>query len=273
MPRLAVANLVVSALYLIKPLEKTNKKNKSKRRKDFIIRFSSMLCFILVNQGLTIFLKPPGCDQRGYLGPTEKDGCPTGGANGYIDNLVFSKETLSLGPPPCKLVYGCKAFDKDGLLGTLNFIFSAYLGAMIYEFYRLTPKNDWALLKKLLTTWIICLLVTSLGQISSVKRYFPTNQHLWSLGYVAVAFPSACAIYMSMKQLVSQKKWLGWPFHAVGKNALFILFAERMLRDRFPFGFKNQGSSFLGTLSGLIACSLWVLIAIFLHKYKFYIKY
>lgn len=280
--RLAVSQIVVALVHLFLPFIKAKKRNQAQlnqSRKNFGIKIAIFLIFPTINILLTQFLKVPNCD-RGYTGPgypKENDSpidlqkCP-GGANRYIDEFVWGIERIPK-QPKCSFFYGCDRFDEDGHLGTLNFIFGVALGSIAGEYF-LRKRHKVGKLSKLFFAQIFVSMMTGsiLGGIPGIQT-IKINSQLWSFSFVCVANAFSLIFLIAIAGLILKNMWVGWPFRAVGKNAIFILIFQQLMADRFPFGYKHNGNYLDAILSCLLTCSVWVGIAILLHGYKFYIKY
>lgn len=258
------------------PYSKKYKRTTGYRSNRFYIKSFIFILFPIVNVLISFLLKAPGCE-RGYLGPgtnsvenSMKD-C-AGGANLYIDQLVFGKARVST-YPKCRHIYGCSTFDEDGLLGTLNFIYGVYLGSVIGEFY-LQKRKMFSGFGKHMVGHVLAygsagIVIGALPSISTIK----INSQLWSLSFVFVSHAASAIIFSAVMALSVYKSWSGWPFKAVGKNGIFILVFQEIMKDRFPFGYIHNGNHFDSMFSSLLNCTVWIGLAILLHGYKFYIKY
>lgn len=263
-------------IYLLLPYSKKQRKQTGYRSKRFYAKFAIFCLFPIVNVYLTFFLPVTGCP-TGYLGPgtnLKKDSLKNcaGGANLYIDRKIFGESRINQ-HPKCRHIYGCSSFDEDGLLGTFNFIFAVYLGSMVGEYYLQKRKRFTVFAKHLLGHFLTAGSIgIILGAIPDFQ-FIPINSQLWSLSFVLLGHASSLCIFLALMALSINKTWSGWPFRAVGKNAVFILVFHQIVKNRFPFGYAHSGNHFDTVLSSLINCTMWVGLAILLHGYKFYIKY
>ena len=77
--------------------------------------------FLLVHTLLVYCLPVPGCE-TGYVGPgglhdsARHPAECIGGATGYLDRLLFTKDHIYSNPTP-KATYQTTAFDPEGFLG------------------------------------------------------------------------------------------------------------------------------------------------------------
>lgn len=259
-----------------------------KRRKEFGFgskrfyhRLLIMTALPVLNLILTFTVRDPNCP-RGYLGPGPAYTDPAGyhlsqcagGANLYIDKMVLGAESIPTGEfARCSYIFGCKGFNQEGVLGTLNFLFGAYLGALVGEFHTQYRRKIIKQMNFFAKYAALCAVVAIAMGVIPGLQFVPVNNQVWSVTYVLCGNVLSIGFFAILKFLSQRGVWLGWPFKSVGKNAIFIIFVQQMMRYRFPFGYHNNGNYFDSTLSSLLSCTVIVVVAIFLHKFRFYIKY
>lgn len=282
--RLAIAQVVVSAVYIYFPLIRIRKKQQSlvnKANRNYFCRVAIFAVFPIINLILTVLVKDPRCPDR-YTGPglfntttNQNQTMCAGGANRYIDELIMGYDRLPTNPK-CRFFYGCDRFDEDGILGTLNFIFGVALGSMAGSFLLRKIHKVFQISRRFMIHIVISLMTGMIfGGIISYRLFGPfnVNSQLWSFSFVCVANAASVFIFTLIGALYLKGVWTGWPFRAVGKNAIFILVVQRLMASRFPFGYWHNGNHFDATLSSLITCTVWIALAITLNYYKFYVKY
>lgn len=246
------------------------------RTLTFYTKFILMGCLPLLNILLTYLQSPAGCP-RGYTGPGGKNlkeslaDC-TGGANLAIDRWVFGNQRIPT-DPTCKYIYGCDRFDSYGLLGTLNFIFTVFLGSKMGEYFMQFRKQTWNRAQHGAVQMVKYLLAGMALMSIPGSSPFVVNKNIWSISFVFIANGLTIFIFIIFFILTQYKVILGWPFRAVGKNALMIVFLTPFFQQRFPFGFKHNGSHLSTTIHSLLSTTTYVSLALFLHQYRFYIKY
>ena len=262
-------------MQLALPFEPRNKKLTGYLTSRYWTRFLLACTLPLLNLIVSLSFAHDSCSTLGYLGPGFKqlhEECYAGGANFALDRLLMGESRIPL-QPRCSNLSGCSRFDEDGLLGTLNFVFGVFLGSSAGLYYLQYKKAYMRQFRHYSTQIVLlCACTVSLTGFGAYS-IIPINNQLWSLSYVLVCSAVSLAFYILVTGLHVQKKWCGWPFRAVGKNALFILFTHQLFKTRFPFGYHHNGNKFDSTLSCLLNCSVWIGIAIVLHGYRFYIKY
>ena len=240
-----------------------------------------MVALALINIMVTFTVRDPDCP-RGYLGPGPNYINPegynlsncAGGANLYLDKMIMGNSSVPTGGyARCSFIFGCSGFNQEGILGTLTFVFGTYLGSIVGEFHTQYRRKVMKQMKFLIEYISISVVAAiALGMIPGFQ-FIPVNNQIWSATYVLLGNAFSVAIFAILKFLSQRGIWTGWPFKSVGKNAIFIIFVQQIMRYRFPFGYHNNGNYFDSTLSSLLSCTVIIVVAIFLHKFRFYIKY
>ena len=272
--RLGISYFIVGMVHLYIPYDPKLRKTTGHLSKKYWMKMGVMVSLFLTNFLVSFLYQTKGC-QAGYLGPGEGspgEGCLTGGANLAIDLYVFGEKKIPKNPR-CSWIIGCDMFDEDGLLGTLNFICGVFLGSFACLYYLQYRRSFMVQLNYFSKQIILLSAFTVFFTGFNRYNFVPINSQLWSISYVTVCAALSLALYIFVAGLSFQKKWLGWPFRPVGKNAFFILFSQQLFKTRFPLGFHHNGNTFDSVLSCLLVCSVWIGLAIVLHGYRFYIKY
>uniref|UniRef100_A0A7M4EUQ2 Heparan-alpha-glucosaminide N-acetyltransferase n=1 Tax=Crocodylus porosus TaxID=8502 RepID=A0A7M4EUQ2_CROPO len=196
---------------------------------------------------LTFLLLVPGCP-RGYLGPggIGDDGkypnC-TGGAAGYIDKWLLGEDHI-YHYPTCKELYKTtQPFDPEGVLGTINSVVMAFFGLQVKsKIYR--KKRMFLLFSRSLSfvTTLSCFSFILLG----LMFYVIDVKHWWG----------------------------GQPFIYPGMNSFFVYVGHSILGSYFPFNWemKFPDSHAEPLFQDLLGTSLWVFVAYFLYRKKFFLK-
>lgn len=276
---LGLAFALLSSLYAIwPPVRRKKPRLPFLRRPEFCAKALVMLGLVSAGLIVTLALHAPGCAGQHFTPGGVVDGgqfarC-TGGAAGLLDRAVFGENHLPQ-DPACKYLYGCGSFTRYGLLGAVNFSFSVYLGLVVGDYF-LDARQFRRRVR------FVFLVMTSCMFLAASLTYFfkpwpdnllPLVKALWSLSFVLLANAITCALFFFLYTIHEKKIAHGWPFRAVGLNALFIYVLYSLLGDRFPFGFRNSGSHMQMLLSNLMSISVWLLLSLGLHKYRFYVKY
>nr|XP_002120178.1 heparan-alpha-glucosaminide N-acetyltransferase-like [Ciona intestinalis] len=236
---------------------------------------------------LTFLLPIPGCP-TGYLGPggLDNDGkyinetC-VGGAAGYIDRVIFGEAHI-YGHPTCKNVYYPTytsdqrvPYDPEGLLGSINSCIIVILGCQagkIFLYYKhpLDRAMRWIL-------WCFFLGVISiiLCKASANGGWIPVNKNLWTTTFVTTLACMAFFIIPVIYYLVDVKKvWTGRPLDFVGMNSILVYVGHEVFSDYLPFtwgpGSYNSHAEVLA--QNIIGVSIWVLIAYYCYRIKFFVK-
>mgnify|MGYP000547100032 CR=1 FL=1 len=272
-----IAYAILATLYELFPLDKRVNDGYFERT-SVKTKMYIALIFPITNLLLTFTLVVPECP-KGYMlpGGIAQQGtyqnC-TGGAAGFIDIKIWGSNHLPI-DPACRYCYGCQGFTRYGLLALLNFIFSVYLGMAFGEFFLLVKQFNrrvWALLSAFFVSTVIAVL---LGFVSKnmYSAILPISKPLWSFSYVMLV-NAICLILFLFLWIAHEKKIInGWPVRAIGLNAIGIYVLNALAGQRFPFCFQTKGDHMTLMLSNLLGLSTWILIALFLHKYRFYVKY
>ncbi|XP_078619791.1 heparan-alpha-glucosaminide N-acetyltransferase-like isoform X2 [Branchiostoma floridae x Branchiostoma japonicum] len=260
------------------------------------------LLILLIHLIITFLLPVPGCP-TGYLGPggpllgdgVEYLNC-TGGAAGYIDRLILGSHMYQT--PTVRVLYKTKvAFDPEGILGSLTTIFNCFLGLQAGKFLVYYKEHSSRVIRWGLWAVLTGLLATLLCKGTQNDGWIPVNKNLWSLSYVFALCSMAYLLLALCYLLVDVKEWWsGWPFYCCGRNSILLFFGEdltfywlevlsigmnsillyagqNILYDYFPFFWRGVPLTHPHLLTmDLVGTTLWVIIAVYLHHIKFYVK-
>lgn len=276
---IGIAFFLLSSLYVLwPPVKRRKNKLPFTRRPEFCAKALVVVGLVCSGLLLTFYLHAPGCSGQyftpGGIVDGEKYSSCTGGANGLVDRAVFGEDHIPQ-DPACKYLYGCSSFTRYGLLGILNFCFVVYLGMVIGDYFLDVRQFK----KRVQFTFVVMAGCTCLA--ASLTFFFkpwpdnliPMVKGMWSLSFVFLSNAITCALFFFFYTIHEKKITNGWPFRAVGLNAIFIYVLYSVLGNRFPFGFENSGTHMKMILSNLMCVSVWLLVSVGLHKYRFYVKY
>lgn len=242
-------------------------------RYEWAVQLLILAVYLSVSYGA----RAPGCP-RGYLGPGgmaehgAHEFC-TGGIHRYIDMQVFGYDFI-YHSPTCKQLYGCRAYDPEGLLGSLSACSLTYLGLMAGRVVVHFKEHRERLARWLLWGASLLLLTGVLCGFSREDGAIPINKNLWSTSFVSAAAGGGLVLLSVFYQLIDVwKVWSGAPFFYLGMNSILIYVGHDVLGGFMPFSYQvydvNHGSllqmNLLGTLS-------WVVVAAYLHRIKFFVK-
>ena len=226
---------------------------------------------------LTFTVDVPGCG-TGYLGPGgigdfgKYQNC-TGGAAGYIDQLVFGLNHVYQ-HPTCKDVYQTGAYDPEGLIGNLTSIFICFLGVQLGRILLEFKAH-----RDRLTRWVVWGIVLGLfaGALCGFSQFsgpIPVNKNLWSLSFVLTMASLgyfAFSIYYVIIDLYGF--WDGTPFIFPGANSIVVYCGSELLGDFFPFSWNTKHITHAENLAmNLVCVSLWVLISWYMYIQNFFIN-
>nr|CAB3252729.1 heparan-alpha-glucosaminide N-acetyltransferase-like [Phallusia mammillata] len=247
-----------------------------------IVALFQLLWFLL-----TFLLPVPGCP-TGYLGPGGlanggkyiNNTC-VGGAAGHIDRWLFGEKHM-YGHPTCLPIYypylenGQKVpFDPEGVLGSINGCIIVFLGSQvgkIFLYYK-TPKDRcirWIIWAVGLAT--ITLILT---KASANHGWIPVNKNLWTPTFLTALSSMAFFLIMAFYLVVDVWKWLsGSPLDFVGMNSILLYVGHETFQSYVPFSwglteFSTHGEWLFMNLFGV---TLWVLIAYWCFRQKFFLK-
>ncbi|XP_028845003.1 heparan-alpha-glucosaminide N-acetyltransferase [Denticeps clupeoides] len=228
---------------------------------------------------LTFLLPVPNCP-TGYLGAGGiGDGglypnC-TGGAAGYIDRWILGNHIYHY--PTCKTLYHTTVpFDPEGVLGTINSIIMGFMGMQAGKIILVFRLRNLSILTRFLI-WAV-ILGTSAAILCKCTRdegFIPVNKNLWSLSYVTCMGCFSFLLLGVMFFIVDIKGWWGGqPFIYPGMNSIFVYIGHSLLGAYFPFSWEMrcQDSHWELLFQNLWATFLWVLIAYFLYRKRFFLK-
>ncbi|KFR10450.1 Heparan-alpha-glucosaminide N-acetyltransferase, partial [Opisthocomus hoazin] len=233
---------------------------------------------------LTFLLPVPGCP-RGYLGPGgigdfgNYPNC-TGGAAGYIDRLLLGEKHIYQHPSSSVIYQTTMPYDPEGILGTINTIFMAFLGLQVPLFFLDVCYNGkiWRNLGSgegtcnFLLQGIISAILT---KCSKEEGFIPINKNLWSISYVTTMSCFAFILLLLIYYLVDVKRlWSGAPFFYPGMNSILVYIGHEVLENYFPFKWKMRDSQSHAEhlTQNLTATTLWVIISYLLYRRRIFWK-
>ncbi|KFV01951.1 Heparan-alpha-glucosaminide N-acetyltransferase, partial [Tauraco erythrolophus] len=233
---------------------------------------------------LTFLLPVPGCP-RGYLGPGgigdfgKYPNC-TGGAAGYIDRLLLGENHIYQHPSSSVIYQTTMPYDPEGILGTINTIFMAFLGLQVPLFFltvcynrkiRRSPGSAEATCNFLFQGIISAILT----KCSKEEGFIPINKNLWSISYVTTMSCFAFILLLLIYYLVDVKRlWSGAPFFYPGMNSILVYIGHEVFENYFPFKWKMQDSQSHAEhlTQNLTATTLWVIISYLLYRKRIFWK-
>uniref|UniRef100_A0AAQ6IQ68 Si:dkey-192p21.6 n=1 Tax=Anabas testudineus TaxID=64144 RepID=A0AAQ6IQ68_ANATE len=249
---------------------------------DVVLYWPQWLIIILLETlwlCITFLMPVPNCP-TGYLGAGGLGdnglypNC-TGGAAGYIDRWMFGDNMYRY--PTCKEIYHTtQPFDPEGVLGTINSIVIGFLGMQAGKIIIFYKGTNFHILCRLLV-WAIILGISAaiLSKCTRDEGFIPVNKNLWSLSYVMCMGCFSFLLLGAMYFVTDIKGWwAGQPFIYLGMNSIFVYVGHSLLGFYFPFSWEMrfQESHWEWLFQSLWGTALWVLIAYFLYRKKFFLK-
>ncbi|XP_013797985.1 heparan-alpha-glucosaminide N-acetyltransferase isoform X2 [Apteryx mantelli] len=229
---------------------------------------------------LTFLLPVPGCP-RGYLGPGgigdfgKYPNC-TGGAAGYIDRLLLGEKHIYQHPSSSVLYQTKMPYDPEGILGTINTIFMAFLGLQAGKIILLYKDQHKQIMSRFFIWSIVMGIISAaLTKCSKDEGIIPVNKNLWSISYVTTMSCFAFILLLLIYYLVDVKRlWSGAPFFYPGMNSILVYIGHEVFENYFPFKWKMQDSQSHAEhlTQNLTATTLWVIISYVLYKRRIFWK-
>ncbi|KAM7167587.1 heparan-alpha-glucosaminide N-acetyltransferase isoform 2-T2 [Macrochelys suwanniensis] len=230
--------------------------------------------------GLTFLLIVPGCP-KGYLGPGgagdfgKYPNC-TGGAAGYIDHLLLGERHIYQHPSSNVIYQTTVAYDPEGILGTINSIFMAFLGLQagkIFLFYK--DQHKQMMSRFFIWSVVMGIISAILTKCSKDEGFIPANKNLWSISYVTTLSCFAFMLLLLIYYLVDVKRWWsGAPFFYPGMNSILVYVGHEVFENYFPFKWKMKDNQSHGEhlAQNLVATSIWVIISYLLYRKRIFWK-
>lgn len=228
---------------------------------------------------LTFLLPVPHCP-TGYLGAGGigdnglYPNC-TGGAAGHIDRWMFGDNMYRY--PTCKEMYRTtQPFDPEGVLGTINSIVMGFLGMQAGKIIIFYKGSNVSILGRFLV-WALLLGISAaiLTKCTRDAGFIPINKNLWSLSYVTCMGFFSFLLLGAMYFVIDMKDWWrGQPFIYPGMNSIFVYVGHTLLGFYFPFSWdmRVQESHWEWLFQSLWGTALWLTIAYYLYRKKFFLK-
>ncbi|NWH60623.1 HGNAT acetyltransferase, partial [Geococcyx californianus] len=239
-----------------------------------------ILMFEVIWLCLTFLLPVPGCP-RGYLGPGgigdfgKYPNC-TGGAAGYIDRVLLGEKHIYQHPSSNVVYQTTMPYDPEGILGTINSIFMAFLGLQagkIILFYK--DQHNQIMSRFLIWSIVMGIISAILTKCSKEEGFIPINKNLWSISYVTTMSCFAFFLLLLIYYLVDVKRlWSGAPFFYPGMNSILVYIGHKVFENYFPFKWKMQNSQSHAEhlIQNLTATTLWVIISYVLYRRRIFWK-
>ncbi|XP_062520516.1 heparan-alpha-glucosaminide N-acetyltransferase-like [Corticium candelabrum] len=281
--RLAICYLVICLLHLIfAPRARYDVLDQDRLTSvrditGHLMEWITIVAIVTLHTLVTFFIRkkecPPGyLNAGGKLGDFGDHGNCTGGAAGYIDDIILTKSHM-FQHPTCKETYLTGPFEPEGILSTLPAIVTAFLGmhaGRILIVYRSESAR--------LTRWLLHCVVwgsIAIGLCEGKQDggIIPINKNLWSLSYSlamsASAFLLLSAFYFSIDV---RKWWNGSPFIYPGRNSILVYVGHEIVFGWFPFGWSSDETHANLMARNLTGTALWVVISYYLYTIKFFLK-
>ncbi|XP_044748366.1 heparan-alpha-glucosaminide N-acetyltransferase-like [Coccinella septempunctata] len=227
---------------------------------------------------LIIFLvADEGCE-RGYFGPGglhqhgKYQNC-TGGATGYLDRAILKAHVYH--HPTSIEVYKSQSFDPEGFVGCLNAIFHTFIGVQAGVILLIHKDHNSRLAHWISWSLACFVLGGALCGFSRDDGWIPINKNLWSLSFVLIMSHVAFLILAVCYVLIDMKNyWGGQPFFYAGMNSILMYIGHQMTGNFFPFVWLTNDydmqSRFLLLLQNVTATAIWMYIAYYLYKIKYF---
>lgn len=273
--RLGLGFMINALMAFWLPLVKNDLEHGEKQLKRILLRGFLLLLLPITHIILTLTLHESACP-RGYVGPggissSSLYSTCTGGAARLIDLKVFGTNHIPE-KPNCQLVYKCIAFDKYGMLGTLNFIFGMFLATLIGEGFIKYKERRRRFIYLLCHALFLVMLLGASFLFTDFNSWGAINRNLYSPMFMVAGTLFMNLFFVLLMYIRSVVKYKGWPFVQIGLNGIAILFMQEICKDILPFGYTNDGRKQDLVICAIMNISIWTAFALTLHGYKFYIK-
>ena len=240
---------------------------------EYAVVAALWLIYVLI----CLFAKAPGCP-RGYMGPGgignggDYPGC-TGGIHRYIDVKVFGEDHI-YDEPTCSGIYNCVSYDPEGLLGSFTACTLTYLGVLTGRvLVHFQAHSDRLRLWLGMGTCLLFLAACLCG-FSQNDGLIPVNKNLWSASFGLLNGGSGMVVLSLFYLIVDVKKWWdGAPFVYLGLNPILLYCGHETFQEYFPFSWYEADPSHQTMMAmNVIGTGLWVAIAFYCYKVKFFVK-
>ncbi|XP_062520887.1 heparan-alpha-glucosaminide N-acetyltransferase-like [Corticium candelabrum] len=282
--RLAVCYLMICLLHLcFSPRPDTTRRAPSRfsicEIRYYLIQWFLALDLVLGYVLITYLVHKSDCPDQ-YLGPGGKLGdggkymnanC-TGGAAGYIDELVFSHDHIYQ-TPTCKKMYETGPYDPEGMLGTLTSIFLSFLGVHAGRIFLLYRDKHQRMIRWTVNGIVFGISGAGLCCFQQNGGLIPINKNLWSVSYTLVMAGISFILLTIFYYVIDIKKWwTGAPFYFLGMNSILVYVGHRMVKGYFPFDWESDLTYVHLMIRNVTGTVLWVAIAAYLHYIKLFVK-
>jgi len=236
---------------------------------------------------LTFAMKVPGCP-TGYLGPggLHENGnhwnC-SGGAAGYIDYQFFGEAHIYDEPTSLEVFFHdeyyfggyMRAYDPEGLLGSINSIVIVFLGLQLGKILQFYPDSKSRAIRFCIWGGVLVCIGGGLTGVQQWDGPIPVCKNLWTITFVMVMAGAGFFVLLFLYHLVDVWKiWEGAPFYFVGMNSILIYLLHEILEGQVPFcgdgceGLDNHAKNMASQVGGV---TVWVCYLYYLHRKKFYV--
>lgn len=216
---------------------------------------------------------------RGYLGPggmqdNAANADCTGGATGYVDEMILGKKHLFQWPTAGS-VYDAGAFEPEGMVGCLTTFLQVFIGLQCGV--TMMVYTDWKDRLSRLLIWAVALglLGGGLCQFSQEDGVIPINKNLWSLSFVfatsSLAYLLLALFYVIIDVL---KWWSGTPLVYAGMNSILLYVGHSVLGSMFPWRWSigPMNTHLVLLMENIWHASMWVVIAYYFYCIKVFVS-
>jgi len=236
-----------------------------------------MMAAVSLHTSLIFLMPVPNCP-KGYLGPggLHDDGqyynC-TGGATGYVDQVVFGINHM-YGHPTCKQIYDNQVpFDPEGLLGCLTATLTVFLGLQAGKVIRTYGGKEQRMKRFAIWSLACGVIAAILCKCGKEGGWIPVNKNLWSLSYVLTTASFAYFMLLVLFWVVDIKQWWsGKPMFYAGMNAIALYLGHEILGDYFPLKWKTESNHEWTLFFSCWGTTFWTLVAYKMYSEKIFIS-
>jgi heparan-alpha-glucosaminide N-acetyltransferase len=242
---------------------------------QWFLALDLVLAYLLI----TYLVHKPGCPvqysgpggELGDYGKYSKLNC-TGGAAGYIDEMVFGPNHIYQ-TPSCQKMYLTGPYDPEGILGSLTGSFLAFLGLHAGRILLLYSSNCQRITRLIVNGFVWGIIGAGLCEFKQNGGFIPINKNLWSVSYTLVMAGTAFVLLALMYYFIDIKRaWSGAPFYFIGMNSILVYVGHELVHGYFPFDWNSDETYTTMMARNVTGTMLWVIIGYYLYKVKIFVK-
>jgi len=242
-------------------------------RYEYAVMATLFSTFLIVCLGVAA----PGCP-AGYNGPGGRaseyaDEFCTGGIHRYIDMQLVGYQHI-YHSPTCIPLYGCQAYDPEGVLGMLTAAVLTYFGLVTGRILMHYPSHSARLWRWGVLGSTLCFTAACFCGFSQNDGMIPVNKNLWSASFgLLLAGGGMLGLSVTYVFVDYWGWWTGAPFRYYGLNSILLFCSHEIFQEYFPFEWAITYPTHMSMLTmNICGVALWGLVARFCYSIKFFVK-